>query len=336
MMKRTIKIVIAICFLTTTVSSQTYLLRTVAVGTNNDSLFLKINGAGASTDSFFRNVAGSYVFAYTPSIKNYFPYQQLTNVPTNVNNALAVNGNGSSLTGITAAQVGAQPAGTYATGTGTASGTNTGDNAVNTLYSGLVSNASHTGDATGSTALTLATVNSNVGSFTSANITVNAKGLVTAASNGSGISGPSRTFLPNDVINNNGVANTIADVTGLSFDVVANTTYKFRFFIVYSAAATTTGSRWSVNGPATTFVHYNSEYTLTASSITNNQGLAGYNVPAGVSASSLATGNICVIEGTIRPSANGTVIARFASEISASAITAIGSGRSYVEYQIIN
>jgi hypothetical protein len=35
-------------------------------------------------------------------------------------------------------------------------------------------------------ALTLATVNSNVGSFTDANITVNAKGLITAASNGSG------------------------------------------------------------------------------------------------------------------------------------------------------
>ena len=46
-----------------------------------------------------------------------------------------------------------------------------------------------TGDVTttGSTnATTLATVNSNVGSFTSANITVNAKGLITAASNGAG------------------------------------------------------------------------------------------------------------------------------------------------------
>lgn len=45
-----------------------------------------------------------------------------------------------------------------------------------------------TGDATasgpGSSALTLATVNSNVGSFTNASITVNAKGLITAASNG--------------------------------------------------------------------------------------------------------------------------------------------------------
>jgi hypothetical protein len=70
---------------------------------------------------------------------------------------------------------------TYATGTGTASGTNTGDNAVNSLYSGLVSNATHTGDVTGSTALTLATVNSNVGTWN--NVTVNGKGLVTAGSN---------------------------------------------------------------------------------------------------------------------------------------------------------
>jgi hypothetical protein len=67
------------------------------------------------------------------------------------------------------------------------SGTNTGDNAVNSLYSGLVTNATHTGDVTGATALTLATVNSNVGSFGSATqvgtFTVNAKGLITAASN---------------------------------------------------------------------------------------------------------------------------------------------------------
>ena len=35
------------------------------------------------------------------------------------------------------------------------SGTNTGDNAVNSLYSGLVSNATHTGDVTGATALTI-------------------------------------------------------------------------------------------------------------------------------------------------------------------------------------
>lgn len=53
-------------------------------------------------------------------------------------------------------------------------------------YSGLVSNATHTGDATGATTLTLATVNANIGSFGSSTVipavTVNAKGLITAVS----------------------------------------------------------------------------------------------------------------------------------------------------------
>lgn len=39
------------------------------------------------------------------------------------------------------------------------SGTNTGDNAVNSLYSGFVTNATHTGDATGATALTVVALN---------------------------------------------------------------------------------------------------------------------------------------------------------------------------------
>jgi len=56
--------------------------------------------------------------------------------------------------------------------------------------------SSLTGDVTtatgpGAVAATLATVNSNVGSFTNASITVNGKGLVTAASSGSAIALPS-------------------------------------------------------------------------------------------------------------------------------------------------
>lgn len=52
----------------------------------------------------------------------------------------------------------------------------------------LLTRGALTGDITaaqGSNATTLATVNANVGSFTNANITVNAKGLITAASTGS-------------------------------------------------------------------------------------------------------------------------------------------------------
>lgn len=73
--------------------------------------------------------------------------------------------------------------------------TTSGTLAVTTSLSGVVrgngsalSAAEISGDGTtsGSNALTLATVNSNVGSFTSSNITVNAKGLITAASTGTG------------------------------------------------------------------------------------------------------------------------------------------------------
>lgn len=128
-----------------------------------------------------------------------------------------------------------------------------------------------------------------------------------------------------DVTNANAVANTIADVTGLSFPVTAGETYFFRFTIQYTAAATSTGSRWSVNGPgAPTALRFRSEYSLTTTTRTLNDGLSAYDTPPAASnATSAATGaNIAYIDGFITPSANGTVIARFASEVAASAIIA--------------
>lgn len=128
--------------------------------------------------------------------------------------------------------------------------------------------------------------------------------------------------LSGDVTNNNATANTIADVTALSFAVTAAEKYWFRFVIPYTAAATTTGSRWAINGPGSpTLLNYTSQYTLTATSVTVNSATA-YDIPAASNASSLTAGNIAVIEGYIVPSSNGTVIARFASEVSSSAIVA--------------
>lgn len=142
-------------------------------------------------------------------------------------------------------------------------------------------------------------------------------GLVSAA-----VNSLNTVVLASDVTNNNATANTIADVTGLSFAVTAGETYWFYFCIPYTSAATTTGSRWSINGPGSpTLLHYSSRYTLTATTQTLNYATA-YDIPAASNASSLTAGNVAVIEGFIKPSANGTVIARFASEITASAIVA--------------
>lgn len=128
--------------------------------------------------------------------------------------------------------------------------------------------------------------------------------------------------LASDVVNNNASANTIADVTGLSFSVVSGQTYYFEFVIAYTSAATTTGSRWSINGPASpTLLNYTSQYTLTATSNTSNSATA-YDIPAAASATSLTAGNVATVWGIITPSSDGTVIARFASEVTVSAITA--------------
>jgi len=136
--------------------------------------------------------------------------------------------------------------------------------------------------------------------------------------------------LGSDVTNNNVVANTIQDVTGLSFSVVSGNTYKFYFFIPYTAAASTTGSRWSVSGPSFTSLYYRADYTLTTSTATISV-QTGYDLPATSNATSVVLGNTAEIVGVITPSADGTVIARFASEISLSAITA--KAGAYVNYQ---
>lgn len=139
----------------------------------------------------------------------------------------------------------------------------------------------------------------------------------------------SRVVLTGDITNNNAVANTLADVTGLAFTVEAGVEYAFRFVVKYTSAATTTGSRWTLNGPALTALYGRSQYTLAATTITTNH-FSAYGVPAAANASSLTAGNLAVIEGTIACSAAGDVQLRFASEIASSAIVA--KAGSYVDY----
>jgi hypothetical protein len=138
---------------------------------------------------------------------------------------------------------------------------------------------------------------------------------------------------PNDVVNNNASANTIADVTGLSFAVTNGYTYYFRFSIPFTSAATTTGSRWSINGPTTSFLTYKQTYSLAAT--TNTYGAyATYDQPAGASATAPADlVGVAIIEGFITPSADGTLIARFASEVSGSAVTA--KAGAIVGYKVV-
>lgn len=155
------------------------------------------------------------------------------------------------------------------------------------------------------------------------------KTIITGTNNISS-AGFSTNVLGSNVINNNATANTMQDVTGLSFPVVSGIRYWFRFFIAYDAAATTTGSRWAINGPTFSSLIYDARYCLTSTTDTLATAVT-YDQPATSNASSaFTTGNKAAIEGIIVPTADGNVIARFASEVASSAITARAG--SFVQY----
>lgn len=135
-----------------------------------------------------------------------------------------------------------------------------------------------------------------------------------------------------DVVNNNAVANTLQDVTGLVFPVTSGFRYFFTIMIPYTAAATTTGSRWVLTGPTFTRLSFVSRSALNATTQTETYGSA-YNIPALASSTSNLAGNIASFEGFITPSASGSVQIRFASEVASSAITALAG--AFIEYRTV-
>ena len=176
--------------------------------------------------------------------------------------------------------------------------------------------------------LTAAQATSLLNTFTSS-----ANGLVPASGGGANtflradgvfatpVTSDSRTLvtLTSDVVNNAATGNTLRDVTGLSFPVIAGNTYRFFAIIPYTSAQTTNGSRWTINAPAVSFVSYVSRYVDNPESLNY---CATLNCPSNPSNQSNSPSNIAVIQGIITPSANGIVQVRFASELGGVAITA--------------
>jgi len=140
--------------------------------------------------------------------------------------------------------------------------------------------------------------------------------------------------LGGDVTNNNAVANTIQNVTGLQASLLANKTHYFKFVIYYTAAATTTGSRWGVNASAglATNLSLTSEYSLTTTTTTRNASIQAFDNPILCNATSASTlNNMCIMEGYFKPTANCDFIARFASEVAGSAIVAKAGSVLYIQ-----
>jgi DNA-binding transcriptional LysR family regulator len=129
-------------------------------------------------------------------------------------------------------------------------------------------------------------------------------------------------------------ATALADVTGLSFAVLANRSYTFQFWIRFSSAATTTGAQFAVNAPANSYIVYRTETSLTAAAAgapTVRTARAVNIGTASASSDSIGGNLLCLVQGMVRPSADGTLIVRCGTEVAASGIT-VRSGSCGVLY----
>lgn len=132
-----------------------------------------------------------------------------------------------------------------------------------------------TGDVTatgpGSVPATLATVNSNVGSFTNANVTVNAKGLVTAASNGFSYPFPSSATTSVLTFSNGLTAGNTVTLSGITG--TANNCLQVNTSGVVSGTGSACGSSGGAGYPFTTATNFGATMSATTTGLWGQGGL---------------------------------------------------------------
>jgi hypothetical protein len=137
-------------------------------------------------------------------------------------------------------------------------------------------------------------------------------------------------FLSADVTT---TSTSLTDITGLGFSVTAGKSYWFKFSIAATTVSTSDGYGWTINGPTTTYLAYHSYYPSSTTAMLYNNGISIYNSPSTATANAPVTPTMIWIEGIVTPSANGTLIGRFRSDVGNS--TAAKKG-SVVFYQQLN
>lgn len=137
---------------------------------------------------------------------------------------------------------------------------------------------------------------------------------------------------------NSGAANALVDITSLVFNMVSGATYWFEANIFYTVDVTTTGTRWTVNttGGAPTFISYWSQYTLTASTWTYNMFNNAVQLPAASNATSVVAANVAIIAGSVKASANGTLIVQGAREVTTASTAIVVAAGSFLKWMRIS
>lgn len=129
--------------------------------------------------------------------------------------------------------------------------------------------------------------------------------------------------LVEDVTNFVSIANSVISVPNLKFTVQTGLRYWFRYFLVYTADATTTGSRWFLEGPSTAgLLSYQVFTSLTTTTQTSGIGASSWEYIQTSNATSASTGgNTAVIEGVGYFDLDGEVFLKFATEVALGTIT---------------
>ena len=126
----------------------------------------------------------------------------------------------------------------------------------------------------------------------------------------------------------NNLTNTWADVqvsgggAVLRIAVTSGKMYYFEAEGCYNSSSTSVGSKWGIDGPAATYLAYESDCSLSATSMTYNQGLSAFQLPANTNGTSAATtGNRFSISGFYIPSVDGYLKVIFGCETNLGSIT---------------
>ena len=122
---------------------------------------------------------------------------------------------------------------------------------------------------------------------------------------------------------------TYSDITGLGFTLLANTSYEFKYRLIFQSSSTTNGFGFSLNGPLTPpLLHYEVRYQTTANAtagtsvVTSRMDTAYDAMPATAATIAQAVNLVCMIEGLITTGAvGGTLIPRFRGELTTANIT---------------
>jgi len=156
----------------------------------------------------------------------------------------------------------------------------------------------------------------------SGTVTLPTSGTLTVNSGAATTAYRSIVRVTTDVINSNSTANTLQDVTGLSFPMTIGVAYHFEAMIMYTAAATTVGSRWAINCPTLpSFLAVSTATVLTNNTAADNGNQVIRDGGVISTGTSTTAGNIARVTGVIKAAATETMIIRFASEVANSAIT---------------